>query len=369
MPAALPSSTVPAALSCHGLGKSFVDGADVVRAVRGFDLDLAPGELAALLGPSGCGKTTVLRLVAGLEAPDEGTIRLHGNVVAQPGGVVPAERRRVGLVFQDYALFPHLTVAQNVAYGLRRLDRSRRRARVADALELVGLTGEADRAPNALSGGQQQRVAIARALAPKPELLLLDEPFSNLDASLRSSVRSEVRRILGDAGITSLIVTHDQEEALSLADRVAVMADGTLHQVDTPGSLYQSPATVFVARFVGDADVLAATPLAPSTVATPLGPLDVDGSTNGVEQVMLRPEHLAVTRDDQGPATVIDVEFFGHDQLLRLRLQDGTEVRSRRGPGDVARVGDRVRVSVEGRVRAFGTDGRALTGQPATVAA
>jgi len=340
--------TAPAALRCVGLVKDF----GAVRAVDHVDLDVPAGSLTALLGPSGCGKTTVLRMIAGLETPTAGLIEVHGSVVSDGRRTVAAEMRRIGMVFQDYALFPHLTVAQNVAYGLRRLARRDRRVAVTAALELVELADYANRLPNELSGGQQQRVAIARALAPQPAVLLLDEPFSNLDASMRQSVRADVRRILAEAGTTALFVTHDQEEALSLADRVAVMADGRIHQVDTPTRLYQQPVTAFVARFVGDSDILPAVTARPGLVDTPLGLLDSIGAEPAVE-AMIRPEQVDLARDPNGRHRVVDVQFFGHDQLITIQLADGTTVRSRRGPTTVVRVGDTVSVGVDGEVRTF----------------
>jgi len=222
-------------------------------AVDGLSLRVTEGEILALLGPSGCGKTTTLRLIAGLESPDAGTITLRGQIVAGPGRAVPPEERGVGIVFQDYALFPHLTVADNVAFGL---PRAARRSRVEAVLELVGLGGFGPRYPHELSGGQQQRVALARALAPAPALLLLDEPFSNLDADLRAQMRDEVERILRTSGTTAVFVTHDQEEAFTLADRVGVLLAGRIEQLAPPQELYHRPATRFVAAFVGAADFL-----------------------------------------------------------------------------------------------------------------
>jgi ABC-type Fe3+/spermidine/putrescine transport system ATPase subunit len=236
-------------VACRGLTKRF----GALEAVAALDLDVFGGELLALLGPSGCGKTTTLRLVGGFERPDAGTVDLAGVPVAGPDVFVPPERRRIGVVFQDYALFPHLTVAANVGYGVR--DRSARRARAAEMLELVGLGNKATRRPHELSGGEQQRVAIARALAPDPAILLLDEPFSNLDAALRLRVRAEVRDILLAANATAVFVTHDQEEALELADRVSILNKGKIEQLGTPEEVYEKPASAFVLKFLGNVNL------------------------------------------------------------------------------------------------------------------
>src|SRR5574341_722286 len=225
-------------------------------AVDGLSLAVAPGEILALLGPSGCGKTTTLRLIAGFDTPDRGIIEIRGQRMATPGMVVPPEARGVGIVFQDYALFPHLTVSDNVAFGLGRLDRATRARQAAEVLELVGLGGLAGRFPHELSGGQQQRVALARALAPAPALILLDEPFSNLDADLRAVMREEIGKILRLTGTTAVFVTHDQQEAFTLADRVGVLHAGHLEQLDVPYEVYHHPVTRFVAEFVGEADFL-----------------------------------------------------------------------------------------------------------------
>jgi iron(III) transport system ATP-binding protein len=223
-----------------------------VRAVAQASLEVGKGEFVALLGPSGCGKTTLLRLIAGFEVPDGGTVRLGEQLVAG-GAWVPPERRHVGMVFQDYALFPHLSVARNVGYGLAR---GGREERVREALELVGLAGHGDRFPHELSGGQQQRVALARALAPEPSVVLLDEPWSNIDPVLRGSMRDELAAILRTTGVTVLLVTHEQEEAFSLADRVALMRDGAIVQTGAPEDIYYGPATRWAAEFVGAANVL-----------------------------------------------------------------------------------------------------------------
>ncbi len=336
------------AVACVDVRKIF--GTTV--AVDGFDLAVPRGQITALLGPSGCGKTTVLRLIAGFERPDAGCIALDGRLVATPQRMVPAEQRRVGMVFQDYALFPHLTVAGNVAYGLQALPKTERRRRLAAAIELVGLNGLEDRLPTALSGGQQQRVALARALAPAPEVVLLDEPFSNLDASLRATVRADVRAILKAAEATAVFVTHDQEEALSLADEVAVMRAGRVHQVADPHTIYTRPADRFVATFVGDADLLPAERLGRFRVRTALGELPTASEVTAPQvHVVLRPESLRIT--EHGPAIIEGVTYFGHDQLVQLRLPDGTPIRSRLGPEPVVRPGDRVGVDVAGAVVAL----------------
>ena len=329
-----------------GLTKEF----GAVRAVDQVDLDVGESEVLALLGPSGCGKTTTLRLIAGFERPDAGRIVLDGEEVAGRGRMVPPERRRVGVVFQDYALFPHLTVAQNVGYGV--LDRARRDTRVAEMLELVGLAGEASRLPHELSGGQQQRVAMARALAPEPALVLLDEPFSNLDAALRVRMRSEVRAILRDARATAVFVTHDQEEALSLADRIAVMRAGRVLQVDEPAALYAHPTDRFVATFVGDADLVPGRADG-GVVATAVGRLTTTDGLAGDVEVALRPERVSLRLDGAGQGVVRAITYFGHDQLVEVGLEDGARVRSRMGPAKAFEPGDRVSVAVKGDVIAF----------------
>jgi iron(III) transport system ATP-binding protein len=332
-----------------GLTKDF----GAVRAVDQVDLDVRDGEVLALLGPSGCGKTTTLRLVAGFERPDAGRVVLDGDEVAGPGGFVAPERRRVGVVFQDYALFPHLTVAQNVGYGVR--DRGRRDHRISEMLDLVGLSAQAPRLPHELSGGQQQRVALARALAPEPALVLLDEPFSNLDATLRVHMRDEVRRILRDAEATAVFVTHDQEEALSIADRVAVMRSGRVLQVDQPAELYAHPADRFVATFVGDADLVAGR-VDGDAVTTAVGRLRAVGNgLSGDVQVALRPERVSLRLDGAGQGVVRGTTYFGHDQLVEVWLEDGARVRSRMGPSRAFEPGDRVSVAVTGEVIAFAT--------------
>lgn len=325
-----------------------------VEAVRGVSLTLTAGAVTALVGPSGCGKTTTLRLVAGFEAPDRGQIHIGGRLVAGDGTSVAIERRRVGMVFQQLALFPHLDVAANIAYGLSGLARSERRARVAELLDLVGLRGYESRRPNELSGGQAQRVALARALGPKPDVVLLDEPFSSLDVTLRAGVRAEVRSILHTAGATALLVTHDQEEALSLGDQVAVMLDGRIVQVGTPDDVYRRPVDEGVARFVGDANLFTGE-VRDGLLHLPLGRVAVDTAAGPVT-ALVRPEDLDLDEVGNGQVDageggalglvglVVEVEYYGHDQLVVVSLPGGERVRARLHADRRLQPGTKVRV-------------------------
>jgi iron(III) transport system ATP-binding protein len=320
-------------IRARGLTKAYGD----ILALNEFNLDVWEGSLLTLLGPSGCGKTTALRVIAGFESA-AGTVDIRGRRVLGDGVFVPPEQRRVGMVFQDYALFPHMSVARNVGYGLKRgVDQKR----IDEVLELVGLTGLGERMPNELSGGQQQRVALARAMAPAPDVVLLDEPFSNLDANLRDRVRRELKLILTEARTTAVLVTHDQEEALATSDLVAVMYQGHVVQFDSPAALYTRPADPWVAEFLGDADVLAATGHR-GYADTMLGRFKTD--LRGPVLVVVRPEDVQLSMGEAPNAVVANTEFFGHDQLVTVALPGGTRVRSRIGPRPSYSPGDNVRV-------------------------
>ncbi|MGK2928311.1 MAG: ABC transporter ATP-binding protein [Acidimicrobiales bacterium] len=317
-------------------------GYDGTEVLHGVDLEVAAGSVVALLGPSGCGKTTLLRAIAGLEVPDAGEVSIGERLVSAPGAQVPPEKRRIGMVFQDWALFPHLTVAGNVAFGLPRAER--RGGRVDAALEMVGLAGFGDRAPGTLSGGQQQRVALARALAPEPSVLLLDEPFSNLDTTLRAKVRTEVHELLHRVGITTVFVTHDQDEAFVLGDEVAVMSEGRIVQQAPPHRIYSAPVDPWVARFVGDANIVRGT-AADGHASTAVGRVPLRGPGDdgnavgrGEVDVLFRPEDLHLLDKNQLAARHVDgtcdaevelVEYYGHDTVYVVTLRDGTQVRVR----------------------------------------
>lgn len=307
---------MPSILTVEGLTKRFTPGARPVVEALGFDV--APGEVFALLGPSGCGKTTTLRLIAGFERADAGRVVCDGTAVCAPGLHIPPERRGVGLVFQDYALFPHLSVLENARFGLKGLPKREQDERARAVLARVGLRGYERRPPHQLSGGQQQRVALARALAPSPRLILLDEPFSNLDALLRQATRAEVRRLFKDEGVSAVLVTHDQEEALSFADRVAVMRAGRIEQIGTPEELYHRPRTLFVAQFLGPINLMPVE-AAGTTAETPLGRLRLDRPARGPVLLALRPEHLALTPARDGEAgRVLTRAFKGRDITFRV---------------------------------------------------
>ena len=317
-------------LQLSDVTKSF--GAE--RAVEGVSLEVAAGELLTFLGPSGCGKTTTLRMIAGLEEPTTGSITLAGETVAADGAFVPPEARDVGIVFQNFALFPHLTVRENIAFGLSDVDAATTAARVDDLLELVEMTDHGAKTPDQLSGGQKQRVALARSLAPEPDVLLLDEPFSNLDVRLRVEMREEVRRILKAAGVTAVSVTHDQEEALSISDRVAVMHDGGIEQVGRPESVFERPESKFVASFLGRASFLEGQ-LREGQVKTGVGRFNaatLEGYNTTYDgapvDVLVRPDDLRATPADAAVAdgVVVSRQYVGPSFIYRVELDSGGAV-------------------------------------------
>jgi iron(III) transport system ATP-binding protein len=356
-------------VSIAGVAKAF-GGLSVLS---GVDLEVPSGSFTAILGSSGSGKTTLLRIIAGFERPDAGVVRLGQRVVDDADHrFVPCERRRIGYVPQEGSLFPHLNVGRNVAFGLAREDRHG--TRVSELLELVGLSGMARRYPHQLSGGQQQRVALARALAPGPDIVLLDEPFSSLDASLRASVRADVHDVLRLSGATSILVTHDQDEALSMADQVAVLRGGVIAQINTPSSLYRLPADAELAQFLGEANLIEGT-ASGTIVQTALGPLEMTpgpgadpagsgevtatatATTAGRVRVMVRPEQLIL--DEAGatgvpsvPSVVRSYEYFGHDAVVRVQPEIAglPELVVRITGADPLVPGTRVGVSVHGAV-------------------
>ena len=324
-------------LLLEGVTKRF----GTVVALDGVSLQVPRGELLAVLGPSGCGKSTMLRSVAGLTAVDGGTITIEGRVVAAANAFVPPEQRQVGVVFQDLALFPHLSVRENTAFGLPRRAADQRH-RVEEVLDLVGIVPLAERYPHELSGGEQQRVALARALAPRPSVVLLDEPFSHLDRNLRTAVREHTVEVLRADGATGVLVTHDQEEAMAVGDRVAVLRAGRLEQVAEPQAAFHTPATRFVATFLGEADFVAGE-RSGSVAETRFGRLPVTEAGTGTCDVMLRPHEVGVELDDAGPAVVTRTEFRGAAVLHHLAFDDGTSLRGLRPHTSPLPLGARVR--------------------------
>jgi iron(III) transport system ATP-binding protein len=331
------------------------------RVIDDLSIQLLPGGIGCLLGPSGCGKTTVLRCIAGFETVTAGEIRVSGELVSSPAVHVPAERRRIGMVFQDYALFPHLTVAANIGFGLRALDPKARAARVTALLETVGLPGQGRKYPHELSGGQQQRVALARALAPRPRLLLLDEPFSNLDVDLRERLAREVRAILRAEGTTAILVTHDQHEAFALADEIGVMHQGRIQQWDTPYNLYHRPVNPFVADFVGQG-VLLPGQVAGAQIRIELGLLPAanlpGGGQDGQQvRVLLRPDDIVHDDASVQLAQVADKAFRGAEFLYTLTLASGAQVLSLVPSHHNHEIGERIGIRLDvNHVVAFGID-------------
>lgn len=309
------------------------------KVVKDLSLTLERGQIGCLLGPSGCGKTTVLRCIAGFEVVSTGTISINGVQVSSPQASLPPEKRQIGMVFQDYALFPHLTVLKNIGFGLRELSKNERLQRINELLEITDLVDTSDKYPHELSGGQQQRVALARALAPRPELLLMDEPFSNLDVSLRERLSAEIRDILKSQGTTAILVTHDQDEAFAIADEIGVLNQGEIQQWDTAYNLYHQPANRFVADFIGQGVFLPGKVIDSDRVEIELGVMASHVPQNcvsGCEEcgdqccvdVLLRPDDIV--HDDASPkqATVLSKAFRGAEILYTLQLESGEEVLS-----------------------------------------
>ncbi len=309
-------------------------------AVERVSLSLGEGELMALLGPSGCGKTTTLRMIGGFETPDEGRITLAGRDITH----LPPEARGIGFVFQDYALFPHLDVLENVSFGLRGLGRKQAETRAREMLALVGLSDLERRRPHQLSGGQQQRVALARSLAVAPKLILLDEPFSNLDAKMRVETRQEVRKLLKSSASAGILVTHDQEEALALADRIAVMEAGRVVQIGTPDEIYRNPVTEFVANFIGRSNILSGT-ASGMEAKTAFGNLPLSRAANGAVTLAVRPEQILLEPDPAGAAVITGREFRGHDQIYWVQEGERCMIVIS-GPGAQYDIGTRVRLRI-----------------------
>jgi iron(III) transport system ATP-binding protein len=337
-------------LQLHQVSKQFERSA--TPAVNQVSLDLASGEILGLLGPSGCGKTTLLRLMGGFEQPRSGEIRLGGEVVADGSRLLPPERRDVGMVFQDYALFPHLTVAKNVAFGLQQPRRKKFGVQqmaelVKGAIGLVGLAGLEERYPHELSGGQQQRVALARAIAPQPAMILLDEPLSNLDVQVRLYLRQEIRNILKTAGMAAVFVTHDQEEALSICDRIAVMNQGRLEQIGTPEMLYQAPMSKFVAEFVTQANFLPAQ-LVDGVWQTEIGLFPAGEISGDRAEIMVRQEDVQLVADTASRCVVRDRQFLGREYRYWVVTPEGRSIYVRCPVGQHFEAGSYVRVVIGG---------------------
>ncbi len=346
----LETATPETVLELDGVAKRY--GSETI--IPELSLSVRDGEILTLLGPSGCGKTTTLRLIAGLERPNGGSIRLRNDSVAGNGTFVPPEERDVGVVFQEFALFPHLTARENVAFGLNGWEPEERDARVEELLELVGLDEHGDHYPDELSGGQQQRVALARSIAPEPDMLLLDEPFSNLDVDLRVEMREEVRRIIKKAGVTAISVTHDQEEALSISDRVAVMNDGIIEQVGTPERVFQQPKSRFVAGFLGHASFLSGQ-VHGDHVETALGRVlrdDIHGLAqqyDGTEiDLLVRPDDVTAYPADgtEADGQVVYRRYLGPTVLYRVELDDGDVIECMHNHSDRLELDERVAVRV-----------------------
>lgn len=335
---------VPAYVELSNVRKDYAG----ITAVYNLTLSIARDEFFSLLGPSGCGKTTTLRLIAGLDCLSGGAITIDNRLVSSTTFFIPPEKRGVGIVFQDYALFPHMTVFENISFGLYGRNRTLINTRVEELLELVSLSGEGKKYPHELSGGQRQRVALARSLAPSPSVILLDEPFSNLDAELRTVLRHETKEILKAGGATVILVTHDQEEAFSLSDRVGLLNTGKLEQVGTPYQIYHHPASRFIADFVGKADFIPST-VQGDFIVSKLGKFSHNGPAypdSTAVELMIRPDDVTITPDPQGEALIAEVRFLGADALYSLELPDKTYLHSFGSSARLMPKGLRVKINV-----------------------
>jgi len=319
-------------------------------AVRNLSMHVNEGNIVCLLGPSGCGKTTALRAIAGFEPVFKGEIKLGDKVISRAGFSLPPHKRNLGMVFQDYALFPHMNVCQNVCFGLRDLSRIAMKTIAEDILNVVGLAGYGDRFPHELSGGQQQRVALARALAPNPDVILLDEPFSNLDVELRERLSTDVRKILKGQGITAIVVTHDQHEAFAIGDQVGVMHEGEILQWDTPYNLYHDPANRFVADFIGQGVFLKGTLTSPDTVNTEAGPITGDRAYDWPEgaavDLLLRPDDIVPDDSSELLGRVVNKAFKGAEIMYTLQLSTGSRLLSMFPSHHVHEIGDQVGIRI-----------------------
>ena len=345
------------ALKVMNLFKSF----GKTHAVNNVTFSMEKGSIMALVGPSGCGKTTTLRLIAGFETPEKGNIELNGEVVSSDSDFTPPEKRRVGMVFQDYALFPHLTVFENVAFGLKsrsmnseKLSAENVKTETQKSLSLVGLEGLYDRMPHQLSGGEQQRVALARALAPQPSILLLDEPFSNLDAGLRKRLRSDVKQILKTVGCSTVFVTHDQDEAFLLADQIGLMVEGALVQVGAPLDVYSNPVNLKAAEVLGEINILEGIS-SNGKVVTSLGEHKTVFQTKGQVKALIRPEDILINSSSavKSHGIIVEKEFYGHHEVSIIKLNNGDLVRAKHDTQSAYLVGSYVSIKVSEPVAVF----------------
>ncbi|MDP6729410.1 MAG: ABC transporter ATP-binding protein, partial [SAR324 cluster bacterium] len=342
--ACMMTKTDPPLIECTGLGKSY----ETIEAVSELGFELEESESASILGPSGCGKSTLLRLIAGLDVPDRGCVSLYGKEISTPQRMLPPEKRRFGMVFQDFALFPHMSVGANIAYGVRG-SKAEKKKRVGELLDLISMPHLAGQMPHQLSGGEQQRVAVARSLAPRPRLILLDEPFSNLDYQLRVQLRRDIRDILRQQGVASLLVTHDQNEAITFSERMLLMNRGRLVQNGKPSEIYRYPKTLWAARFVGEANQLKVHHVEGNS-QTPLGILHFAKiSSDAAASMMIRPEEIHLQPPEKGfpGGSIVSIEFAGPVQNLVVRLDSGEDLRVATSPKRIWTEGESVSVVPE----------------------